>query len=365
MDKLQKSRERINEIDKQMAKLFEQRMKAVENICEYKTEKGLPIEDGSRERDVIEKNSGYISDDNIRDFYVNFIKSNMSISKQYQHRLMKGMKVAYCGVEGAFAQIASRRIFPNAELVAFGDFQSAYDAAESGECDCAVLPIENSYAGDVGQVMDILFNGSLYINGVYDLGVIHNLVGTAEAEMSDIKTVISHPQALAQCHKYIKEHHFAKQSFENTAMAAKYVAETNDKTIAAIGSKATAELYGLKLLDHDINASDRNTTRFAVISRSRNIRKMHKSDHFIMMFTVADETGSLARAINVISESGFNMQVLRSRPLKDVSWQYYFFVEAVGDIYSPEGQRMLKNLEKYCNKIKLIGMFKDVRELSE
>ena len=365
MSQLKKARESINQIDREMAALFEQRMKAVESICAYKIENGLPIEDGSRERAVIEQNSAYITDSTIREFYVNFIKSNMSISKQYQHRLMHGMRVAYCGVEGAFAQIASRRIFPDAELVPFGDFRSAYDACESGECDCAVLPIENSYAGDVGQVMDILFGGSLYINGVYDLGVIHNLIGTKGATVSDIKTVISHPQALAQCHQYIKEHGFSKQSFENTAMAAKQVAENRAPTVAAIASKATAELYGLQILDHDINASDRNTTRFAVVSRSRNIRKNHKSDHFILMFTVADETGSLAKAINVISQSGFNMQVLRSRPLRDVSWQYYFFAEAVGDIYAEKGQQMLKELQKYCNKIHLIGSFKDVKELSE
>ena len=365
MNKLDEARITINEIDKEMAELFEKRMKAVENICDYKREKALPIEDNTREQAVIERNSEYISDEVIKEFYVSFIKSNMEISKAYQHRLLEGMRVAYCGVEGAFAQIASRKIFPDAVLVPFGDFRSAYDAALSGECDCAVLPIENSYAGDVGQVMDILFEGSLYINGVYDLGVVHNLIGTPDSEIGNIKKVISHPQALSQCHKYIKEHGFQKEGFENTAMAAKTVAEKNDKTLAAIASKQTAALYGLKLLDHDINASDRNTTRFAVLSRAKNVRKDKKSDRFIMMLTVADETGSLAKAINVISESGFNMQVLRSRPLREVSWQYYFFIEAVGDVYSQKGQKMLKELEKYCNKIKLIGSYKDVKELSE
>ena len=340
MERLQEARESINQIDKQMADLFEARMHAVENILAYKRENGFPIEDSGRERIVIENNAAYIKDAAIREFYVNFIKNTMLVSKAYQHRLMQGLRVAYCGVEGAFAHIAATRIFPDSEAVPYGDFRSAYDACESGECDLAVLPIENSYAGDVGQVMDILFD-------------------------ADIKTVMTHPQALAQCHRYIKEHGFAKQSYENTAMAAKAVAEAGDKTVAAIASKVTAELYGLKLLDHDINASDRNTTRFAVVSRTRHTRKNHKSDHFIMMFTVADETGSLAKAINVISQSGFNMQVLRSRPLKDVSWQYYFFVEAVGEIESENGRKMLKALEKYCNKIHVIGSFKDVKELSE
>ena len=365
MSKLTEARQEINAIDRQMAELFERRMRAVEQICAFKKENGLPIEDSSREQAVIEKNSAFIEDDVIREYYVNFIQNTMETSKRYQHRLMRGMRVAYCGVSGAFAQIASSKIFPDAELVAFGDFRSAYEAALSGECDCAVLPIENSYAGDVGQVMDILFDGSLYINGVYDMGVVHNLIAVPGTTMADIRKVISHPQALAQCHDYIKEHGFASESFENTALAAKAVAEVCDKSVAAIASKQTAALYGLELLDHDINASDRNTTRFAVLSRNRNVRIAKKSDHFIMMLTVADETGSLAKAINIISESGFNMQVLRSRPLKEVSWQYYFFIEAVGDIFSQKGQEMLKELGQYCNTIKLVGSFKDVKQLSE
>jgi chorismate mutase/prephenate dehydratase len=365
MDKLLNSRDEINKIDREMAELFEKRMEAVKSVCEYKVQKGLPVEDFQREKAVIEKNSEYILSDDIRDYYVSFIKNTMEVSRKYQHKLMEGMKVAYCGVEGAFAQIAASRIFPDAQLAAYGDFLSAYEAVENGECDCAVLPIENSYAGDVGQVIDILLEGSLYINGTYGLGIVHNLIGTPDAEISDIKTVISHPQALSQCHKYIKEHGFIKQTFENTAMAGQYVAQKNDKTVAAIGSKKTAELYGLKIIDHDINASDRNTTRFAVLSRSKNISSDHKNDHFIMMFTVADETGSIAKAINVISNNGFNMQVLRSRPLKDISWQYYFFVEAIGDIYSDKGQKMFSELSKYCERLKLAGSFRDTKELSE
>ena len=364
METLEQIREQINEIDREMARLFEARMHAVESVCAYKRAHGLPITDSSREKAIIAKNSAYIEDDAIRDFYVNFIQSNVEISKRYQHRLLQGLRVAYCGVEGAFAQIAARRIFPDVELIPFGDFHSAYEACESGECDCAVLPIENSYAGDVGQVMDILFEGNLFVNGVYDLGVVHNLIGVPGAQIGDIKKVISHPQALAQCHRYIKEHHFQSDSFENTAMAAKTVAEAGDKSVAAIASKVTASLYGLELLDHDINASNRNTTRFAVISRNQNVRKNHKENHFILMFTVADETGSLAKAINVISDSGFNMSVLRSHPLEG-AWQYYFFVEAVGDIYSEKGQAMLKELEQHCDTIKLIGSYKDVKELSE
>lgn len=366
MDKLIKARNEINSVDKEMAKLFEKRMKAVKSVCEFKMQNGVPVEDSGRENIVIENNEKYIENDEIRNYYVNFIKSTMAISKKYQHKLMEGLKVAYCGVPGAFAHIAANRIFPDATLVPYGDFLSAYEATQNGECDSAVLPIENSYAGDVGQVIDILFEGNLFINGTYDLGVVHNLIGTPDAEMSDVKTVVSHPQALSQCHKYIKKKSLTQETFENTAMAVKFVADKNDKSVAAIGSAKSAELYGLKILDHDINASDRNTTRFAVLTRSREvIKKPGMDDHFIFMFTVAQETGSLAKAINIISDYGFNMQVLRSRPLKDISWQYYFLVEALGDVYSEKGQEMFQKLSGCCDRLKLVGTFKDTKELCE
>lgn len=364
MNKLEKERNEINEIDKAMAELFEKRMAAVKEVAGYKIKNGLPITDKDREQAVIERASMLIKSDEIRDYYVSFIKSNMEISKNYQRKLMQGMKVAFCGTEGAFAHIAAKKIFPDAEFVAYGDFLSAYESVENMECDCAVLPIENSYAGDVGQVIDILFDGPLFINDVYSLSVVHNLMGVKSSSINNIKTVVSHPQALTQCHKYIKEHGFEEKSFENTALAAKHIAKLGDKTVAAIASKNTAALYGLEILDHDINSSDRNTTCFAVVSKSMNVSGHSESDRFIMMFTVENEAGSLARAVNIIGDYGFNMELLRSHPLKKISWQYYFLVEAQGDINSQNGQDMLEKLSECCDKLKLIGTFTIIKELN-
>ena len=249
MNKLEEARKSINEIDKEMAELFVKRMEAAKLISEYKMERGLPILDQNRENEVIAKNSKFVEDETLRSYYVNFLKDTMSISRKYQQMLQEGLKVAYSGVEGAFANIAAKNIFPSAKHVPFGDFTSAYEAVVSGECDCAVLPIENSYAGEVSQVIDLMFQGNLYINGIYDLEVTHNLLGLPGAALDDIKTVISHPQALEQCAKYIKKHGFEAVRANNTAIAAQKVSEGGDKTVAAIASRDTAKLYGLNVLE--------------------------------------------------------------------------------------------------------------------
>ncbi|MBR6558571.1 MAG: chorismate mutase [Clostridia bacterium] len=356
MDKLQKARAMINEVDSKMAELFTMRMEAARLVAEHKQEHGLPIFDAVREAQVIENNSKKIADDEIRSYYINFLKSTMKLSRQYQHKLISGMKIAYSGVEGAFAHIASDRIFPDGHKVPYGDFESAYNAVVCGDCDCAVLPIENSYAGEVGQVLDLMYKGSLYINGVYDLSISQNLLGIKGATLSDIREVISHQQALMQCYDFIKEHGLEQIQESNTAIAAQKVAEMKDKSIAAIASKETAELYGLNIIEKDINGSNFNTTRFAVFSRAENTNKA-SDNNFLLLFTVSHIAGALAKAINVIGEHGFNMKVLRSRPVKDSNWQYYFYVESEGDINGTEGQKMLSELKEYCDELKVVGNY--------
>ena len=302
MDKLQDARIRINEIDKEMASLFERRMQAAKTIAEYKKERGLQIYDAKREQALIEKNSAYINDYDIRSFYVRFLKDEMAVSKQYQEHIISGVKIAYSGIEGAYANIAAKKIFPYGKALSYHDFRSAYEAVENGECDCCVLPIENSYAGEVGQVMDMMFQGSLYVNGIYTLRIAHHLLGVPGAGIKDVKTVVSHPQALAQCGEYIKRNGFKTVEYTNTAKAAKAVKDGDDKSVAAIASAETARLYGLEILDHDINESAVNSTRFAVFSRVENNKISTSGDsRCMLMFTVKNEAGALAQALNVLS----------------------------------------------------------------
>lgn len=353
--KLDDARKEIEEADRGMAGLFERRMRAVEAVAAYKKEHGLPVYDPAREERVIEKNSAYINDPVIREYYVRYIEDTMAVSRAYQHRLLDGMKIAYTGVEGAFAHIAAARIFPDANAVSFGSFEDAYASVERGECDAAVLPIENSYAGEVGPVLDLMYGGALHATGVYTLPVTQNLLGVRGASVSDIKTVISHPQALSQCEKYIKEKGWRTIFASNTAVAAKEVAEKGDKSVAAIASAETAKLYGLDVLESEVNESAVNTTKFAVFAKSGNEGQNKKENSFMLMFTTKHVAGALSRAINVISGAGFNMLSIRSRPVKDAAWQYYFYVEAEGDEKSEAGKKMLAELALVCEKLKVVG----------
>ena len=358
MSLLDDARKIINDVDSKMADLFCQRMRAAEMVAEYKKEHGLKIFDASREEQVISKNSQLIEDTVLREYYVNFLKNNMAVSRAYQDRLMEGMKVAYCGTEGAFAHIATCKLFPTARKVAFGDFESAYLAVVNGECDSAVLPVENSYNGEVGNVTDLMFSGSLYVNGMTELAVTQDLLALPASSLADIKKVLSHPQALGQCRDYLKEKGFEQLEYTNTALAAKYVAERGDKSIAAIASAEAAEIFGLKVIERNINASRSNTTRFAVFSKSENKHASKEMGiHTVLLFTVRNEAGALAKAIDVIGKHGFNMRTIRSRPMKELLWQYYFYVEAEGNIHTDEGKAMMEELCNYCDKLKSIGTY--------
>lgn len=276
MADIEKARKEINECDREMARLFEKRMAAVREVARYKQERGLPVEDLAREGEVIAKNSEYIENDVLREFYVNFLQTGMDISKNYQRRLISGQKIAYSGVPGAFADLAARKIFPDGTTVPCADFKAAYDAVVNGECDCALLPIENSYNGDVGQVMDLAYFGPLYINGVYQAEIVQNLLAVKGTTLDEVKSVISHPQALGQCSGYIRKHGFESIEAVNTAVAAKTVADKGDHSLAAIGSARAAQLCGLKILESHINESGKNTTRFAVFFPRTESRKQKR-----------------------------------------------------------------------------------------
>lgn len=224
MADINKARQEINEIDGKMAELFCRRMDAVKEVGQYKKERGLPIFNFERERQVISEGAKRIDSPDYRDYYVNFIEYVMELSKRYQSRLMDGMKIAYSGVEGAFSNIAAKKIFKNGIPLPYPDFKSAYEAVEKGECDCAVLPIENSYNGDVGQVMDLAFFGGLYIHQLREIEIVQNLIANSDATLESIKEVKSHPQALGQCGEYIHRHGFKAVEAENTAIAAQEVA---------------------------------------------------------------------------------------------------------------------------------------------
>lgn len=196
---------------------------------------------------------------------------------------------------------------------------------ELGEADSVVLPLENSYAGEVGAVMDLLFSGELYINQVLDMEIDHSLLGV-----------------------------------EGAAADTEYVRRANDPALAAIASEDAAEVFGLRVLERGVNTMRTNTTRFAALSRTQNqpeTTKKREDENFVLVFTVQNDAGSLAQTLNIIGAHGYNMRTLRSRPMKGLSWKYFFYVEAEGCINNTNGREMLQELSATCAKLRLVGAY--------
>jgi len=245
MDALEQARREIDTVDAQLAALFERRMKAVLSVAEYKKAHGLPIFDAAREKVVLDKAEARIGDPALRPYYRDHVQNMMDVAKQYEAEVLGRNRAAYQGVEGAFAHIALRALFPHAEAVSCPTWDEVFDAVEKGDAAHGVVPFENSHAGDVSAVLDLCYNHpGLWVVDVYDLPISQNLLVLPGTQLSDLTRVYSHQQAIAQSETFLKQFGLPATAMPNTAMAAKFVAESGDRTKAAIASVETAALYG-------------------------------------------------------------------------------------------------------------------------
>ena len=354
MDALQNARAEIDAVDAQLAALFERRMAAVLTVAQYKKEHGLPIFDAAREAAVLDKAEARIQDPALRPYYRDHVQNLMDVAKQYEAQVLGQNRAAYQGVEGAFAHIALKALFPHAEAVSFPTWDEVFDAVEKGDAAHGVVPFENSHAGDVSAVLDLCYNHpALWVVGVYDLPISQNLLVLPGTQLSDLKMVYSHQQAIAQSETFLKQFRLPASAMPNTALAAKFVAESGDKTKAAIASAETAQLYGLDVLVPSINTDGDNTTRFIVLSRE----KPTAGNRFSLLFTVDNKPGKLGEVIQIIGRSGFNMESIKSRPMPHVPFEYYFYVELVGDPTADETGALLQQLDRTCRTVRLLGVY--------
>ncbi len=354
MDALEQARAEIDTVDAQLAALFERRMAAVLQVAEYKRAHGLPIYDAAREAAVLEKAAARIQQPALRPYYKDHVQHMMDLAKQYEAAVLGQNRAAYQGVEGAFAHIALKALFPHAEAVSYSTWDEVFEAVAAGEAAHGVVPFENSHAGDVSAVLDLCYNHpELWVVDVYDLPISQNLLVLPGTQLSQLRTVYSHQQAIAQSETFLKQFRLPATAMANTAMAAKFVAESGDPTKAAIASAETAALYGLEILVPNINTDGDNTTRFIVLSRE----KPTAGNRFSLLFTVDNKPGKLAEVIQVIGASGFNMESIKSRPMPHVPFEYYFYVELVGDAAAGETAALLRELDRTCRTVRLLGVY--------
>ena len=361
MDQLQQARAQIDEIDAKMAALFEQRMQAVGQVAQYKARTGKQVFDPAREALVLEKNTARVQNPELQPYYREFLKKALAVSRAYQHVLIGQDVAAYQGVEGAWSHIALRQLFPFAKAQAYSTWNEVVEAVERGDAYCGVLPFENSNAGDVSAVLDLLYaHPGLKVARMCDLPIRQDLLGVPGATLETVRTVISHPQALAQSSVFVQQHGFKTSTWGNTADAARHVAELNDPSVAAIASAETAGLYGLQILSAGINADGDNTTRFIVIERAAAAPAMTgEGQRLALLFTARHKPGQLAAALDQIGARGFNMECIKSRPLPHVPFEYYFYVQIVCPAGSTGAgcQTLLDTLTSVCSTLRLLGAF--------
>ena len=310
---------------------------------------------------MLEKNTARLQDETLRPYYRAFLQEAMSVSRAYQRAMLGRDTAAYQGVEGAWSHIALRRLFPFFRAVSFATWGEVFDAVQNGDAQFGVLPFENSNAGDVSTVLDLLYtHPDIIVARMCDLPIRQDLLGVPGAALADVRTVVSHPQALAQSSVFLQQHGFITRAWNNTADAARHIAELNDPTVAAIASAETAGLYGLQILAQGVNADGDNTTRFIVIERAAQPPVMTgDGQRLALLFTARHKPGQLAAVLDQIGACGFNMECIKSRPLPHVPFEYYFYVQLVcpAGCTSTDCDTLLDTLRTDCSTLRLLGAF--------
>ena len=265
-------------------------------------------------------------------------------------------KIVYQGVEGAYSHIVTQTLFPDADTENVNTFEDAIKEVLDGNALYCVVPIENSSAGIVTDVYDLLLKNDVVIVAEYDLHISHCLLGTKDADIEDIKTVYSHPQALMQCASYLREHtDWSQVSFLNTAVSAKKVKDDNSKEQAAIASELSANLYDLKILDRGINRNLNNTTRFVVLSKEKIFSE--SSNKLSLILELPHEKGMLYNILGIFVLNGLNLVKIESRPIPEKTFEYRFFIDIEGNLNSPNVSNVLEILKEKVPFLKVLGNY--------
>ncbi|MBR5262210.1 MAG: chorismate mutase [Clostridia bacterium] len=369
-------RQEIDTIDNELVALFEKRMRTASAIADYKRANGLPVSDKGREREVINKVTSKVSDEfseytrvlyqtifDVSCSYQRSINSKKSdllekieavIAETPQVRPQRAT-VACQGVEGAYSQHACDKLFTYPSIMYFGGFEDVFKAVDSGLCRYGILPVENSAAGTVNQVYDLMSKYNFYITHSTRLYIEHKLLANSGASISTIKEIYSHEQALNQCSAFLKELGVKIIPCKNTAEAAKIVAESGRTDIAAIGSKDCAELYGLRVLSGNVLNTQNNYTRFICISKTPEIYPGAKKTS--LMLSIPHKPGSLYNIIARFAALGLNLTKLESRPITGSNFEFMFYFDIDASVYSPEFKELIAELENDCEAFTYLGSY--------
>ena len=368
-------RDKIDIIDSQIVSLYEQRMDICRQVAEYKISTGKKVFDTQRAAEKLAKVKSLTQNDFNKHGIEELFEQIMSMSRKLQYRLLAengslgklpfigvdeleadSARVVFQGAEGSYSQAAMAKYFGD-RIHSFhvDSFRDAMSAIDEGSADFAVLPIENSTAGIVNEIYDLLQEYENYIVGEQIMKIEHCLLGVPGARVSDIKTVYSHPQSLMQSAKFLSNHDWKQISMQNNAFAARKVAEEGDVTQAAIAGEHAAEAYGLEILQRGINDSGDNSTRFIIVTNQKVFRK--DANKISICFEVPHESGSLYHMLSHFIYNDLNLTKIESRPIEDRTWEYRFFVDFEGNLADSAVKNALRGLRDEARNMKLLGNY--------
>ena len=378
MNELENLRNEIDGIDKELLALFLKRMEVCGEVADYKRRNNMKVLDPEREAQLLEAKRKMLSSPEMADEVYEFFNAIMTISRIRQSKLLakegtdicdeiikksvekkKSLKVVCYGYEGSYSEEAAEKVFgAKCEREYVSSFSEAFKKIEEGMADYTVLPIENSSTGVISEVLDTLAEKELYIVGEEYVSIRHCLVGTPDTELSGIKKLYSHGQGFEQCREYInKLGNVECVPHYSTALSARYVAELNDKSVCAIASERTAKIYGLKILDKNINTVDCNTTRFVVISKYPEIND--EADKISSVFNLDHRSGELYRILSTFARGGLNLLKLESRPIPEKPFEYRFFADYSGNLKVDRVKMLTNNLINETRKFTFLGNYKN------
>lgn len=368
-------RDKIDEIDAEIVELYEQRMEVCKNVAQYKISTGKKVFDSQREKEKLEKVKSMVHDDFNKHGVEELFEQLMSMSRKMQYKLLaengsmgrlpflgvdkldtENARVVFQGSEGSYSQAAMQQFFgKGVNSFHVQTFRDAMSAIEEGSADFAVLPIENSTAGIVSEIYDLLVEFENYIVGEQIIEIKHCLLALPGASKEDIQTVHSHPQSLMQCARYLQNYDWQQISMKNNAFAAAKVAEDQDKSQAAIAGEHAAEAYGLKILERGINQSDTNSTRFIVVTNQKVFKK--DAGKISICFEVPHKSGSLYHMLSHFIYNNLNMSKIESRPIEDRNWEYRFFIDFEGNLADGAVKNALRGLRDETRNMKILGNY--------
>ena len=368
-------RDEIDQIDSQIVDLYERRMAISEEVAEYKIAVGKKVFDKQREVSKLETLSRKGTTPFLKHGIRELFEQIMSMSRKLQYQLLAAhgsegrlpfigveeletdcARVVYQGAEGSYSQAAMRRFFgENVNAFHVETFRDAMSAIDEGSADFAVLPIENSTAGIVNEIYDLLVEFENYIVGEQVIPIEHCLLALPGTKMEEIKRVYSHPQSLMQSARYLAEHDWQQISMQNNAFAALKVAKEKDKTQAAIASEYAGETYGLEILEKGINDSDSNSTRFIIVTNQKIFRK--NANKISLCLEIPHESGSLYHILSHFIYNNLNMTKIESRPIPDRNWEYRFFIDFEGNLADSAVKNALRGLREEARSMKILGNY--------